>query len=672
MILKYPVVPLTIFTALGIMAGYYVQPPLTLLCIFLFVSVVAMSGALWYAGKTLLQKPWFAIMAWLMAFSLGLVVQYLHYGPNQGSHYSHIATGGNPVLKGVVKERLKPNEYSEKYYVDLSAVDKQPATGTILVTVPKDSLAKTLNAGDVLFIGAQPQPITAARNPYQFDYAAYMAKQDVFHQIRLKQNYIIAGQQKDFNYYIQQLRDALIGSFAIHHLRPQTLQVINALLFGQRQDMDKQTTDSYTSAGVVHILAISGLHFSLLFLAFSRLLDPLKRVPKVGRVGHLISIMVLMWGFAFITGLSASVVRAVVMFSIILLADALNRRANIYNSLAVSMLILLLAKPAFLFDAGFQLSYLAVFAIVWLQPLYNKLGQAKYKPVQWAKDTVALSFIAQLGVLPLSLYYFNQFPLLFLLANVVVIPLSNIVLGLGIITLLLNFTIPALAVWTGKALEFSITAMNSFIAWIASFESLVLKNIPFTLLLNILLYTLLVTALLWLYKQSFKRSIAVLGSVIVFQAAYMVTAYKFKAHEELVIFHNYGNTLLAEKKPGVITLLSTDSTVLESRTVRDYARGSFTSKVRLKPLQPLLWHNGKKILVLDSLALYPMHLQPDVLVLTQNTKVNLDRAIHDLHPKQIVADGTSYNNVVARWAATCQKQKIPFHATAEKGYYIVE
>ncbi|MES2487601.1 MAG: ComEC/Rec2 family competence protein, partial [Bacteroidota bacterium] len=494
--MKYPVLPITFFTALGILAGYYLQPQLTVLCILILTFIVALAFTRWQAGKVLLQKPGFAIAAWLFAFSIGMAVQYLHYGPNRAAHYSHFLKDENPILKGVVTERLKPNKYSEKYYLEVSTVNKQPVTGTLLVNVPKDKYAKTLHAGDVLFIAAAPQPITTARNPYQFDYAAYMAKQDVFHQIKLRQNYVVAGQQKDFNYHIQQLRDKLIGSFSIHNFKPQTLQVINALLFGQRQDMDKQTTDSYTSAGVVHILAISGLHFSLLFLAFSRILSPLKRMPKVGRIGHLVAIVLLMWGFAFITGLSASVVRAVVMFSIILLADALNRRANIYNSLAVSMLILLLAKPAFLFDAGFQLSYLAVFAIVWLQPIYNRLGQAKYKPVQWAKDTVGISLIAQMGVLPLSLYYFNQFPLLFLLANVVVIPLSNLVLGLGIITLLLNFTIPALAVYIAKALEFSITIMNGFIAWVASFESLVLKNIPFTLLLNLLLYVLIVMAVL--------------------------------------------------------------------------------------------------------------------------------------------------------------------------------
>ena len=672
MILKYPVIPITFFTALGILAGYYLQPQPTVLCILITTFIVALAFTRWQAGKALLQKPWFALAAWLFAFSIGMAVQYLHFSPNRATHYSHFLKDENPILKGVVTERLKPNKYSEKYYLEVSAVNKQPATGTLLVNVPKDKYAKTLHAGDVILIATNPQPITTARNPYQFDYAAYMAKQDVFHQIKLKHNYVIAGKQKDFNYHIQQLRNRLIGSFSIHHFKPQTLQVINALLFGQRQDMDKQTTDSYTSAGVVHILAISGLHFSLLFLAFSRLLAPLKRMPGVGRVGHLIAIMVLMWGFAFITGLSASVVRAVVMFSIILLADALNRRANIYNSLAVSMLILLLGKPAFLFDAGFQLSYLAVFAIVWLQPLYKRFGQSRYKAVQWTKDTVAISLIAQLGVLPLSLYYFNQFPLLFLLANVVVIPLSNIVLGLGIITLLLNFTVPALAVYTGKALEFFITLMNRFIAWVASFDGFVLKNIPFTLLLNLLLYALIIMAVFWVYRQSFRRSVAVLGCIAVFQVACMATAYSAKHHEELVVFHDYKNTFMAKKTATGISILSTDSLALQNRIVTDYTKGNFNPQLRLRPVQALVWHNGQKVLVLDSLALYPANIRPDVLLLTQNTRVNLNRAIQRLNPGQVVADGTNYNNVIARWAATCKKQKIPFHATAEKGYYVLK
>jgi competence protein ComEC len=672
MILKYPIIPITFFTVLGIFAGYSVQPGGTAVFLCAALSALLLFAAWWQAKKVLLQKPWFAVAAWLLAFSFGMAVQYLHYGPNSPRHYTHNETRDNPVIRGVVSERLKPNEYAEKYYLTVTALDNRPATGTLLVTVPKDSLARALHAGDILYIAAAPQPIATARNPYQFDYAAYMARQDVFHQINLKGNYILAGQQKDFNYYIQQLRDRFTGSFSIHNFKPQTLQVINALLFGQRQDMDKQTTDSYTSAGVVHILAISGLHFALLFWALSRILNPLRRIPKLGRAGYFSIVLGLMWGFAFITGLSASVVRAVVMFSIVMVGESLNRRANIYSSLAVSMLVLLIAKPAFLFDAGFQLSYLAVFAIVGLQPLYKHLARTKYWAVQWVKDTVALSFIAQIGVLPLTLSYFNQFPLLFLLANVVVIPLSNVVLGLGIITLLLNFTMPAIAIWMGKALELSITAMNGFIAWVASFESLVLKNIPFTLLLNILLYAVILLLVQWLYRRSYKYALACLCSIAVFQLAYMATSLNARKGQELVVFHNHASSLLAQKSHTGITVMSTDSLALQNRTVADYVRGSFNPALKLKPVPQLLWHNGTKVLVLDSIGLYPAGIKPDVLILTQNTSVNLSRVLHNLKPATVVADGTSRKSIVARWAATCQKQNIPFHATAEKGYYSIK
>jgi len=672
-VLKYPLIPFTLCVALGILAGYYLQPPAIALYIFGATSLLLLIAAYFQAQKAYFQKPYFSIAALLFALATGLLVQNLHYGPNNITHYSHYLTFDKlPLLKGIVTERLKPNEFSDKYYLEVQSVNRQSATGRLLVTVPKDSLAKQLHAGDVLIIADNPQPIAASLNPYQFDYAAYMKKQDVFHQLRLKNNYILAGQQKGFNYHIEHLRNTLISSFNIHHYPAQIQNLINTLLFGQRQDMDKDTTTSYTNAGVVHILAISGLHFTLLFIGLNWLLAPLKRAKHIGYAGHFISIMALMWLFAFITGLSASVVRAVVMLSFVLAGELFNRRANLYNSLAVSALVLLLAKPNFLFDAGFQLSYIAVFAIVWLQPIYSKMKRSKYWLVNFTKDTVVISLVAQIGVLPLSLYYFNQFPLLFLVANVVVIPLSNIVLGLGIAVLLLNFTYPEGAIWLGYVLEFTINVMNNFIKWVASFEALVLKDIPFTLLLNLILYSVITLAVLWLYKSSFRRMAAVLCAVIVFQLVYMMTAWQAKNGGELVIFHNRNTTLLAQKQNSSITIFSADSMALENRTIKAYNKGNFNQNLTLKPLHNLLWHKGSRILVLDSLSIYPENARPDVILLTQSPKVNLERLLQELKPKQVVADATNYKTYVARWAATCRKQKIPFHATAEKGFYVLK
>ncbi|AWH84953.1 hypothetical protein HYN59_07360 [Flavobacterium album] len=668
-VLKYPVIAITFFLALGILAGYYLSPAPGFLYALLGSVFALLLTSYFLAKKDLIQKPYFGITSWLFAFVMGMLVQMLHYPPNQKLHYTNSLTNDIPVLKTVVSERLKPNAYSEKYYFDVLSANGKPATGKLLVTVPKDSLGRLLHAGDAFIIADELQPIPAAMNPGQFDYAAYMAKQGVFHQVRLKDNFVKAGQIDSFDAYVGQLRETLIHSFDIHNYSAETRNVINALLLGQRQDMDQETSDNYTNAGVLHILAISGLHFSMLFLILTTLFKPLNRLRRKGELLQLIVILALLWGFAFITGLSASVVRSVVMFSFIMIGQYHTRNANIYNSIAVSMLVLLLAKPMFLFDVGFQLSYVAMFSIVWLQPIYKKTGRSGYLIINYAIDTVLISLAAQIGVLPLSLYYFHQFPLLFLLANLVVIPLSNVVLVTGLIVLLLNFIAPPVAIIVGSVLEWLIVAMNSFIAWIASFDSLVLKDIPFTLLLNVSLYAVIILMVLWLYKKTYRRTAALLVSVLVFQSIYTITVWDSKSHDELIVFNNRKSTLLAERISSRIMILSEDSLALKNFNIRSYRKGNFASEVILKPIQNVLWHKGSKVLIIDSTAAYSPAMKPDVLLLIHSPKVNFERLLAELHPKQVVADATNYKTYVARWKATCQKQKIPFHATAEKGSY---
>lgn len=670
-VLRYPVISITFFLAVGIALGHYTNPHLQLVYCVAALSAIALGIAYYFSNQNFIQRPYFAIASWLFSAAVGLLACSLHYAPNQAMHYTHyLKPGQTPALKAIVSERLKPNAYSEKYYVNTQSIDKHPVSGKLLLIVPIDSLKQNLQAGDVLYIYDDLKPISASLNPYQFNYAEYMAGQNVFHQVKLKGNYIKTGQEKNFDYYIDHLRQALTDSFSIHHYSPEVNNMIKALLFGQRQDMDAETNANYTNAGVVHILAISGLHIAVLFYILNLILKPLNRVHRKGKLLQLILVLVFLWLFAFISGLSASVVRSVVMFSFVSIGLYFNRSSNIYNSIAVSMLFLLLAKPMFLFDVGFQLSYAAVISIVALQPLYKNLRLSKYKAVNYITDTVLISLVAQIGVLPLSLYYFNQFPLLFLLANVVVVPLSTIVLVLGIIVLILNFIWADAAILCGKVLVLLIDWMNAFIAWVASFDRLVIKDIPFTMLLNILLYAVIFAGVAWLYKKSFRNVAAVLSCVIIFQSAYMITAQDAKKGSELVVFNNYGSSLIAIKNNSEISVYSNDSLALENKNMIAYNKGEFNQQVKQKPLKNLLWFSQQKILVVDSLTVYDgLKLKPDVMLLTQSPKINLDRLLAELKPKQVIADATNYKTYIARWAATCRKQKIPFHATAEKGFY---
>lgn len=671
-VLKYPIGIITLFLAFGIITGHYLGIAPNIIYAISLMSFIVLAAAFLHAKKSLLPGPYYTVAVLLFSFCLGMLTQSLHYAPNQKLHYSHLLASDETVIGGVISERLKPNDYQERYYLKVTTVNQKTANGLLLVSVAKDSTKALLHPGDALIIAYLPTPITKPLNPSQFDYAAYMEKQGVFHQLKLKNNYIKTGTVKGFDYYIGSLREKLIYSFSIHHYTPQVQNTLNALLLGQRQDMDATTNDAYRDAGVLHILAISGLHFSVLFYLLSIIFKPLSRLNKHGRLLRLIAILSIIWGFAFITGFSASVIRSVVMFTVISIGQYLNRDAKIYNSLFISMLVLFIANPYLIFDAGFQLSYLAVFAIVLLQPFYQKLTLSKYKGINYFGNTLLVSLAAQIGVLPLSLFYFNRFPLLFLVANLVVIPLSNIILVLGLVVLLLNFIWADAAILFGKLLGWLVEIMNGFISWIASFESLVLKEISFTFILMLLLYGTIALFTFWLYKKSYKRTIALLCSIFIFQCAYSITVWQRRNGNELIIFNHRKNTILVLKTAEKLTLMSNDSLAKNTSIIRAYARSNFNATVISQPLENIVWFNNKKILILDKDAVYSPDTKPDILILTQSPKINLERLIAEIQPKEIIANATNYKSAVKLWKATCQKEKIPFHATAEKGFYSIK
>ncbi|WP_158634624.1 ComEC/Rec2 family competence protein [Flavobacterium cauense] len=669
--MKFPIIPIALFFVLGIVSHFYWKPPLMWLVVTTSVALLIFGFLFWTSKKHFIQKNHFGIGTYFVSFSIGILTHALHFEPGFKNHYSHFLTENN-TLQGTIAERLKPNAFSEKYYFRISKIDKKAVFGKILLMVPKKELPKQFHAGEKITILTALQPITKSSNPYQFDYAAYLERQQVYHQLNLKSgNHIKNGIVHNFDYYVERYRSTLLNSFSIHHFSSGTENIIRALLLGQRQDMDIETSENYTNAGVIHILAISGLHIAILYAMLLFLLKPLQRFRN-GKLLQFVSILAFLWLFAILSGLSASVVRSVVMFSFVSLGLYLNKSGNIYNILTVSMLVMLLFQPDFLFDVGFQLSYIAVFAIVWLQPFYKSVKPSRYKIVNYFVDVLVISFVAQLGVLPLSLYYFNQLPLLFFMANLVVIPLSSFALILGIIVLVFNFIAPALAIVLGKLLSVFIEIMNQYIAWIASFKEYVIKDIPFSFSLLLVSYLALIGFILWLYKKRFSRLIFFLLTAIALQLSLLSTFSETKKENQFVIFNNKKSTLITEKNNQTILVYTNDSLPLQNKNLIAYNRGKFNRQIEIRPLQNVLVYNDKKILIVDSIGVFTTKQKPDIVLLTQSPKINLIRLINNVHPKAVIADATNYKSYVKRWKATCEKEKIPFHATAEKGFYTIE
>ncbi|UBZ16073.1 ComEC/Rec2 family competence protein [Flagellimonas marinaquae] len=438
-------------------------------------------------------------------------------------------------------------------------------------------------------------------------------------------------------------------------------------MLGKRDDISEITYNNYKNAGAVHILAVSGLHVGIILLLLEFLLSPLERFPK-GKTIKLILIVLLLWGYAFLAGLSPSIVRAVTMFSFVVYSLYLNRPTNSFNIIALSILFILLVKPLFLFQVGFQMSYAAVFAIVWVYPKLQKFWFPDNFIVRKIWQLLSVSIAAQLSVLPISLFYFHQFPALFFVSNLLIIPFLGLILGLGILVILLALTnlLPQFLV---DVFNWAIHFMNSIIGWVARQEGFIIKNIPFDSVQMIAGYFIITALVLFLSRPRRKSALVFFDGLIIFQSWTIWNQTQVHQKETIVLAHRTRNTILLHQLGDSISVITSDSDNIGTVST-DYAVAERIQKVNNSVLRNSYQIGDKKLFVMDSLGILPLEEQLDYLLLTQPSKINLERLIDSMQPKIILADGSSYPSLIAKWQATCIKKEIPFHYTGEKGCYM--
>lgn len=669
-VLKYPIILIACFFGLGILIQNF-------LC-FAFSTIIVFSSILLFIFLILflitrnsnVKTIFFGLFTYLLSLSIGIISLYFHQDFHHQNHYSNLEFQEKNNIKGFVIETLKPNEFYTKFLIQIDSFNHKKSRGTLLVYFSRKN-TKSLEIGDIIIMNTEIKPILKNYNPDTFDYANYMENQNIFHQVKCFENdYFIGDRIKNLTYFINQLRLKLTASFDVHHFPTKTKSIINALLLGQKQQIDSATLNDYKNAGVVHILAISGLHIGIIYMFLNFIFGFLNNF-KNGKTIKLISIILLLWLFALISGMSASITRAVMMFSLIAFGNFLNRKNFAFNAVAASFLILLIYNPSYLFDVGFQLSYAAVISILLFQSFFEKFYFSKNTIVVYITDLFLVSLVAQLGVLPLIMLYFKQIPLFFLLANFVVIPLATFILMLGIITLFLNFIFLPLALQLGKIISFLIELMNQYIHLLSGFEKYIIKNISFTPILALTLYIVILSFIYWIYKPKNNRFMVFLTSIIVFQFAYFLTKENISTNKELIVFNNK-ESIISIFDSNRITIYSNDSIIEKNQSVLLYKTAKFNPITTFLPLKNLLFFKNKKILIVDKNGIYNISIKPDIVIIRQNSKINLERLIITTNPVIIIADKSNSYISLKRWKATCLKYKIPFHAIAEKGFYKIQ
>src|SRR5690606_22024170 len=335
-------------------------------------------------------------------------------------------------------------------------------------------LTEKLQPGELVYIIGHPDPVAAPTNPFEFDYQRFLATRQIFHTHFVNAGVIRIGKisQQPLNDLVLKIRASFMERIDRYIPSPHSNQIAKALLLGQKQDLDEEVSEAYITAGTMHVLAVSGLHVGIIYGFFFLFLKPHRLAGKT-RVLYLSLVILIIWLYALITGMSPSVLRAATMFTLMGLAQMKSRRPSIINALALSALILMVFDPYIVYSVGFQLSYMAVFGIVLLQPKITKLWRPKRKISRYFWDITSVGIAAQLATFPISVHYFHVFPTYFMLSNLIAIPGAFLIMSFGIPFMLLSSVEPIARI-LGKIVDHLIIAEN----WVMfSFQDLPLARI---------------------------------------------------------------------------------------------------------------------------------------------------------------------------------------------------
>lgn len=601
----------------------------------------------------------------------------MHFQKDQLSknHFQNFSKSNAPVLLKLVK-RLNPSSYSDNFIAEVTQIGSLKTKGKVLLQIQKDSLDHGLMISDFLWTYGAFEMIQAPLNPHQFSYKDYLEKLDIQQRLVVANGTWVFVNQKNFSLFrwADHLRERIQKQLKKLDFSADQLGIFNALLLGQRGEVSDELLQDYTRAGAMHILAISGLHIGILLLLFNYLLKPLEYF-KNGVYFKTVLVLILMWAFALVVGLSSSVVRATSMFSFVAVAMVFKSQTAVLHSLISSLFFLVLYNPMFLFDVGFQLSYLAVFGIVFTQPILNGFWTPKWWLLRkiWQLTTVSLA--AQIAVLPLSLYYFHQFPALFILSNLLIVPCLGVILFLGLLIIVLSFlnAVPGLLV---TVYAFVLEAMNILIQWVSRQELFVFEEISFSSCLLVCTYTVLLFFLHYLTKPKFYKSILVLVAVLCFQAILLFERWDLARQYKLIIFHQTTHTLIAEQKGNQLSIFhNLDSIQLgQSNLLKAYRIGAQIDAQEAEDSIPsLLSFRDKQILIVDKLGVYQLTgLKNPIVLLRESPRVNLKRLIKTLQPQLIIADGSNYTSSIKEWESICKELEVCFYSTRVQGAYVLE
>ena len=534
-----PFVRILLFLVTGILLGYF-APVSTLLASSLVI--IGLFSLMFFYVINLIRKRRTHQWQWLQGLLIGIVVALtglLLITLRMNSASTIVVGETNSYWAEVVNDPME-TQLSVKMLLKVRPLKGEVAqeeTVNLIAFLAKDVRSEALKYGDrFLFqakIGVPHEPM----NPGEFDYKNYLALNGIHYSVFINGNhwqYLDNASANIFKKLAGQLRNYLLQSLQENGLGGRDYAVAAAILLGYDNLMDTDLEQDFVNAGAMHILCVSGLHVGVIFLVFNLLLGFLRR-NRIQRILKAVLLLLLVWSYAMLTGLSPSVQRAAVMISVFIIGNALERRGNAYNTLAASAFLLLLINPLLIFNVGFQLSYSAVLGILTFhRPIYLLL-YFKTKLADKIWSITVLSFAAQLGTFPLAAHYFHFFPTYFWLTNLFIFPLSFLIITLGMLFISVSW-LPLLPKLVGVVLSGLLYLLNQMVGFVKYLPFHGLNDLYYPWIKVLFVYVIIVLLFFMFTKKKVRLLLPVLGVFLMLLTFQTIHKYSVLKQKRMVVY----------------------------------------------------------------------------------------------------------------------------------------
>jgi competence protein ComEC len=606
---------------LGIITGIYYHPGIPA-CI----GLIAIASALFVISlllKRRMTNPLFGLAFYLSIYVAGLIL--FTQERTSLTDLKQAPTVFSGVITDFPEEKANTLMITIRLNKDLSEGTSMRIVGSIIIYCKKDTIPISLIPGDSVIVKCTPADIINRGNPFEFDYRFYMQSQKIkYYSFAVPSDFISITHpaHRHIRYRSLIIRNKIIDMFRERGMSGKRLALASAITLGEKSHLDPDQKQYFINAGIMHIMAVSGLHAVILSYFIFGILFFLRGRLSILRI---IITLIFLWAFAFVTGLTPSVVRATLMFSFLQTGKLLKRPVNSINSVLASAVVLILFRPSVIFDAGFLLSYSAViYIILFYQDLSLKVNFSRRIP-EMIWQSAAVTITAQAGTLPLTIMLFNRFPTWFILTNVIIVPVSSLLIMIGC---LVPMTFP-LALISGY-----LTRILDGLTWLTEFLTEKAASLPLSTIDNIgittsecILLTLAISLLLWSLLK--KPRISLIFPLLAFtlfsvsvSSKYLITGMS----NELIVYNTSGAPAIGIRT-GRILRLYTDSEVVPKEVARHCSVLGLKIEITRLSTEPLLAVIGTHKIIIagrydDDLM---MPTGTDFLILTSANPIPLKK-----------------------------------------------